>query len=488
MAVVGLIPAAGRATRLQPIPCSKEVLPVRGRPVIDHLMERMRAAPCDELRVVTRPEKEDVIAHAARRGAVVLRERPGSLAESLLAGVAGLAPDDVVLIGFPDSIWEATHGFATTLRLLEEGWSVALGLFESSDLRRYEPVVADADGRVTAIEFKPEHPSSSWLWGCAATTAGVLRGLAGWDEPGIYFDSLAHAGKVGAERLEGRYIDMGTPEGLAEASDVRPADSALLLGSGGWMPTSRRETCSTLVRSGRRALILDAGTGLSRLAEEPHLLSGVEAVDIVLTHFHLDHVVGLAYLPGLDLPAPARLHAPGRWLYGTSSRAILERLVEPPLFALGIDRLVDSVAEIDPRGIEAGPFSIEVRAQHEHDGPTAALRLGDALTYCTDTAVDEGNAALARGCHALLHEAWCTHDARPTEPRTHSSALEAAELAAAAGVDELVMIHIRPGSDEAALAAEARGAMPAATVGSDLQELRLHHLAVGAEAVGRCNA
>ena len=39
MAIVGVIPAAGHATRLQPLSGSKEVLAVDGKPVIDYLVQ-----------------------------------------------------------------------------------------------------------------------------------------------------------------------------------------------------------------------------------------------------------------------------------------------------------------------------------------------------------------------------------------------------------------------------------------------------------------
>ena len=72
MAVVGIVPAAGYATRLQPLEGSKELLEVAGKPVMDHVLERMLAAGATELRIVTRPEKHDVIEHAATLGAAVV--------------------------------------------------------------------------------------------------------------------------------------------------------------------------------------------------------------------------------------------------------------------------------------------------------------------------------------------------------------------------------------------------------------------------------
>jgi glucose-1-phosphate thymidylyltransferase len=74
--LVGVIPAAGSATRLGPLPSSKEVLPVGGRPVMDYLVERMRLADCDEIRLVTRTDKTDVIERARELKLRVILARP----------------------------------------------------------------------------------------------------------------------------------------------------------------------------------------------------------------------------------------------------------------------------------------------------------------------------------------------------------------------------------------------------------------------------
>src|SRR5687767_15687131 len=104
--IVGVVPAAGFATRLQPLACSKEVHLVGGRPVMDYLIDRLVQAGCDDIRVVTRPEKADVIAHAERQNLTVVLAHPRSVSRSLLAGLDGVGPDDLVLLGFPDTIWE----------------------------------------------------------------------------------------------------------------------------------------------------------------------------------------------------------------------------------------------------------------------------------------------------------------------------------------------------------------------------------------------
>ena len=188
---------------------------------------------------------------------------------------------------------------------------------------------------------------------------------------------------------------------------------------------------------------------------------------MLLTHFHLDHVVGLAYLPALALPSPPRVHGPGRWLYGAPTPELLRRLVGHPFFAIDIDAIVSGVEEIDEAGLELGGFEVAVRVQERHNDPTLALRVGDELTYCTDTSHDPGNEAFAKGSAVLLHEAWYTED-EPREEASHSSAREAAQVATAAGVERLVLIHVRPGADEAALVSEARAQFERSEVGTDL--------------------
>jgi ribonuclease BN (tRNA processing enzyme) len=257
----------------------------------------------------------------------------------------------------------------------------------------------------------------------------------------------------------------------ADADRIRAVamSEIVLLGSGGWIPTSARATCSALVRAGDHAVVLDAGTGIGRLVENPDLLAGVRRLDLVLTHFHLDHVVGLAYLPALSPLDEFVLMAPGEWLYGAPTAAILDRLVGPP-FSEALAATVPAIEEISQEGARLGEVELRVRRQSRHTLPTLALRLGDELTYCTDTAYDEGNVEFAGGSRILAHEAWYTEDA-PREESTHSSAAQAASVARDAGVEQLALIHVRPGIDERDLGAEAAVVFDRAVVGSDLLRL-----------------
>lgn len=214
---MAVVPAAGHATRLGPQPASKEVLPVRGKPVMDHLLGRLAAAAPDEIRVVTRPDKLDVTAHARAAGARVIHGRPHDVAASLKLGMNGLADDDEVLVGYPDTLWEPEDGFPRLLGALREGADVALGLFRTSEAKRSDVVVL-ADGRVQRILVKPERPPSDLIWGIAAARTAALRGLQAGMELGQYFDSLANRGRyVGGVWMSSEWLDIGTREALRRA-------------------------------------------------------------------------------------------------------------------------------------------------------------------------------------------------------------------------------------------------------------------------------
>jgi len=246
-------------------------------------------------------------------------------------------------------------------------------------------------------------------------------------------------------------------------------DTCILLGSGGWMPTSERETCALYLRRGDHVLLIDAGTGLHRLVEHPELLRGADRVDIVLTHFHLDHVIGLSYLPGLDLAAKPFVWGPGNALYGTATRHVLAGLVGPPLFTAEIGDLATDVADIGGDTLRLPSFEVRTRRQERHPHPTLALRVDDVLSHCTDTAYDPGNVEFATGSALLLHEAWYSDD---RDDPSHTSAGQAAAIARAAGVGKLVLIHVNPlaAATEDLLRA-AREVFPNTEVGQDLASL-----------------
>jgi ribonuclease BN (tRNA processing enzyme) len=198
-------------------------------------------------------------------------------------------------------------------------------------------------------------------------------------------------------------------------------------------------------------------------------MRGVARIDICLSHFHLDHVVGLSYLPALSAGMERVVWGPGDALYGVPTVDILRRLIAPPLFALDVSQATSSVGELPVGELDLGPFGVATRAQPYHTEPSLAIRVGTEVAYCTDTGYDDANAGFAAGCRHLLHEAFYVGNA---PDRTHSTSSEAARIARDASVSRLTLVHVHPLFDgEGELLAEAGGVFPRVQVGRDMMRL-----------------
>jgi ribonuclease BN (tRNA processing enzyme) len=210
---------------------------------------------------------------------------------------------------------------------------------------------------------------------------------------------------------------------------------ALVLGSGGAVPTGRRETSSLLLLAddADEAVVIDAGTGLRRLMTDPSLLAGRTHLHLLLTHFHPDHICGLPYLGELR-GVETVVHGPGRALHDTSTQEILDlHYAEPVSGAAGL-RCEDYGASES----QVGPLTVTARVQERHPGRSMGLRFGDQLAWCTDTEADPATAQFARGARVLAHESWLP------ERSGHTAPAAAARIAADAGVPSLVLIHVPP--------------------------------------------
>jgi ribonuclease BN (tRNA processing enzyme) len=247
-----------------------------------------------------------------------------------------------------------------------------------------------------------------------------------------------------------------------------------LLGTMGWMPSDRRETTCFACRAEDSLFIFDAGTGLRRLREpaQAALLDGAREVHLFLTHYHLDHVCGLAYLPGVLPGRRLVIHAPAAELNGVDPEGAVAGLLRRPYNPRDWEELTDLRLEPVLAGAnEIAGHTVRTRAQ-THSDVSVAFRVDDAFVLATDTRIDPQTAEFAAGAGLLLHEAWYNAVDPSTEKTpvelmagyaAHSEAGAVAGLAADAGVGRLVPIHLNPLHDEsyyAALEATARTVFP----------------------------
>ena len=241
-----------------------------------------------------------------------------------------------------------------------------------------------------------------------------------------------------------------------------------LLGTGTALPAPDRGPAAALVEGDGTRLLVDAGPGVARRAEQTGC--GVARLDgVLLTHLHPDHCAGLVELlfalrqPALADRAPFRIVGPaGTTALVTALRAAWPRWLEP--------RGPDVTAlDIGPGPFVVGRIAGEAHAV-PHTGASYAYRLsvpGGAVVALSGDAVDSpGLRAAARRAGLFVCEATfpagAVHGA-------HLSAREAAGIARACGVARLVLTHLGPGQDASDPLAEARAefAGPVA-VGRDL--------------------
>ncbi len=238
----------------------------------------------------------------------------------------------------------------------------------------------------------------------------------------------------------------------------RPAIELIPLGTNGFFPSYGRQTMSfLLLLDDRRAVLLDAGTGVARLAETAIAtrLANFESLDIVLGHYHLDHVVGLTYLSTV-WGRPARIHAPAPPLVDVEPAIALGRLVGPPLFPIALDRFpVPIEVRAYSGSFELAGRTVGVRRQN-HPGGSVALRIDDALAYVTDTVADPESATFAHGVDLLLHEVWASDEearAKPFLVAGHAAVGPVLEIAERASVSRLMPVHHHPSRTPDELAA-----------------------------------
>ena len=212
-------------------------------------------------------------------------------------------------------------------------------------------------------------------------------------------------------------------------------------------------------------LVLDAGTGIRQLALE--LPREISRVDVLLTHLHMDHILGLGFFGPLFDPG-MEVHIWGPASATLSLEARLRRYLSPPLFPILL-RDVPCRLELHHvvRGrVPIGPFHVTT-ARVCHPGPTVGYRIetqGASLAYIPDHEPALGSKQfplepewisgfdLAHGVDVLVHDAQFTREEYPRHVGWgHSTMHDALALARLARVKHFVPFHHDPGRDDAAL-------------------------------------
>lgn len=249
--VVGLIPAAGRASRLAGIACSKEVLPIGAgahtEPVSASMLRQMVRAGAGEAFFILRPGKWDIpetfgdgSAHGLALGYLMMNAPWGP--PFTLSQAFPFVKDAIVLTGFPDILMYPPDAMAQVVARLRHGDAdVVLGTFPATPADGCDLVECNGNGDVQAVvpkENKPNWTADSHAWLFAAWRPAFTRYFQGrvvqladqaqqmpagsqpeWPVGAILADALAAGIAMEAVHFaDGRFLDIGVPERLALAA------------------------------------------------------------------------------------------------------------------------------------------------------------------------------------------------------------------------------------------------------------------------------
>jgi ribonuclease Z len=291
--------------------------------------------------------------------------------------------------------------------------------------------------------------------------------------------------------------------------------SVFFAGTAGSVPTARRGLPAVLVRRGGDRILFDCGEGTQR-----QLLKSVglaDLTDIFITHFHADHWLGL---PGMlktfdlrDRDRPLTIHGPRgldevlgmvRPIFGRTGYPLhIEELAPGDMVrredfvvgafnvrhrgsrALGYAIVEDErpgrfdPAKAEELGVTPGPdFGRLQRGQAVNgvspDAVMGPARAGRKVVISGDTAPSEALAVAAHEADLLVHEAtFLDEEAQRAAETGHSTARQAAQLAADARVRMLALVHVSTRYLGREIRAEARETFEPAVVPHDFDTIEV---------------
>lgn len=244
-----------------------------------------------------------------------------------------------------------------------------------------------------------------------------------------------------------------------------------VLGCSGSVPGPNAAASGYLVEADGARLVVDLGNGtLAALQGAGRDPFDVDAM--LFSHLHPDHCADFSALTVLrryhpDPPYDAtRRRLP---VYAPTEAPTRFAAAYAPDAAELADTELSDVYSFQPwksgKTVDIAGFSVTVESvAHPCDAYGLRIsRAGRTLCYTGDSGPCEALLRLAEGADCLLAESsWTDSPSRP--PDLHLSGLQAGELAARAGVGRLLVTHVPPWTDSAAVFAEARAAFGGDTV------------------------
>jgi len=212
MAVIGVLPASGRASRIGGIP--KFCLPIsEDVSLLQWHVEQMLEV-CDEVRVATRAQWVPIVENMHMSVKLMVRE-PSTMSDAIAFMVG--KHSDTVVIGMPDTyILKSTVNIYEEMTKEEEA-DIVIGAWECGEqLKGSVGQVKIVGGKVVGSEDKVNNCDYPDMWGTMLFRRGMISRLnPELDHPGKQLNDWIMDGfDIRAVQPGGRYVDVGTMRGL----------------------------------------------------------------------------------------------------------------------------------------------------------------------------------------------------------------------------------------------------------------------------------
>jgi len=207
----------------------------------------------------------------------------------------------------------------------------------------------------------------------------------------------------------------------------------VFLGTNGWYDTDTGNTVCILVKSQKYNVIFDAGNGLFKI--DDYVDRNNETL-LFLSHFHLDHIVGLHILNKMKRVKKMKIFGPA------GARGILNTIINSP-FTIPITQLPFPVSIHElPEEEYLIPFSAYSKPLR-HSSLTLGYRIEvdeKVISYCPDTGYCENAVMLSRNADLLIAE--CAYKSgQENSEWLHLNPESAARIAKEAEAKMLALIH-----------------------------------------------
>lgn len=222
----GVVPAGGLGSRMSHLGYSKELVKVNGLPVIEYILARLTLIKIKKIYVTSHPDKQDLNHYLLEDSPhkhkieVVLGERRGLL-DGIVSPAKFLKPNDNLYFGLPDTIWFPTDGFKQISTFSDP---LVLGLIAQPNPSLYGSVVLNSSGSISKIVEKPAVPESPWIWAFGKILVNIIPELILLEKnnPHLVFTDILglysqQFGGRGVTLNDGKYLDVGIPDNLAQA-------------------------------------------------------------------------------------------------------------------------------------------------------------------------------------------------------------------------------------------------------------------------------